>query len=180
MGSRRIEIENIVRELGEFLLFNNEIPEFKKLARERAEAITRDDIEILHALFHRAPESPLYNPEVHGLGGWISRSQFAIFELIYNLKAEALPFLRKIAWGEYDWTQGNAIEILIRLASEGINRESIIKEIKKNFPEIRYEAQLYSVQPLIGELDSNKDLEDIFCELLEIEEFQDAYEELTE
>jgi hypothetical protein len=47
----------------------------------------------------------------------------AAFEILYNLGEAALPLLRKIAFGEYDWTQGNAIEILRRWAAEGVDRE---------------------------------------------------------
>ena len=52
--------------------------------------------------------------------------------------------------------------------------------MKKNYPEVRYEAQLYAIQPLIMDLERNQSLRLVFDELIEIEEFKDAYEELIE
>ena len=135
---------------------------------------------ILRRLFYNPPNEPdFYSAEKYGLGGWLSSCQFAIFEIIYNIGEEALPFVREIAWGKYDWIQGNAIELLIRFASEGIQSEELISEIKKEYPNIRYEAQLYAIQPLINELENNQALRQIFDQLFEIEDFKDAYDEIT-
>ena len=124
--------------------------DFQQRARELAAGIEADDLNYLHSQFHAPPaEPPEYDFARHGLGGWLSACQFAIFELVFQLKAEAIPFLRKIAWGPYDWTQGNAIELLIRLAAENIETEEITAEIAANYPNIRYEAQLYTLEPLV-------------------------------
>jgi len=121
---------------------------------------------------------PSYSVKKHGLGGWLSACQFSIFELIYNFGESALPMVREIAWGEYDWTQGNAIELLIRFAAKGIKREEIISEIKKNFPNIRHEARLYAIQPFLPKFKKDPEIKKVFKELMQVEDFKESYEEL--
>ena len=155
--------------------------ESRKIAKEKSAEFTISDLESFKKLFHNPPkESELYNYKKHGLGAWLSTCQFAIFEIYFNLGEEAIPFIREIAWGEYDWTQGNAIELLIRFAASGIQREEILNDIKRNYPDIRYEAQLYAIQPLIPKLGSDPELKAIFDELIELESFRESYQELTE
>lgn len=176
------ELNAIVSRLAEHLLTQRIDDRFRELAREESQQVSVAQLDQLRKMFHDPPpQSDAYDVQQHGLGGWLSACQFAIFELIYNLGADALPFIREIAWGEYDWTQGNAIELLLRFAAEGIRTEEILAEIKTNFPQIRYEAQLYCMQPLLPELEQNAQLRAIFDELRnEIAEFQEAYAELTE
>lgn len=139
-----------ISELASGVLTGMKRKEFQNLARELAAGIEVEDLDYLQSRFHSPPpEPPEYDHRKHGLGGWLSSCQFAIFELIYQLKSEAIPFLRAIAWGPYDWTQGNAIELMIRMAAEGIETEEIIGEIAANYPDIRYEAQLYALEPLM-------------------------------
>lgn len=167
--------------LADMLICGAEPATFKMKAKEFSNKLNADDILELKKLFHNPPpESPNYDPKKHGLGSWMSACQFAIFELYYCKGLEALPLVREVAWGEYDWTQGNAIELLIRFASQGIDREQLIEEIKQNYPKIRYEAQLYSIQPLIGELEKDESLKSVFNELMTIEDFKESYKELTE
>jgi len=108
-------------------------------------------IDELRTRFHSPPraEPPGFGPEQRGLGGWLSAWQFAIFELFFEFGSAALPVLRQVAFGEYDWIQGNAVEVLVRLAAKGIEREHIIAELRQEFPRLRVEAQLYSVGPLL-------------------------------
>lgn len=176
------ELNAIISRLAEHLLTQGIDDRFRELAREESQQVSVAQLDQLRTMFHDPPpQSDAYDLQQHGLGGWLSACQFAIFELIYNLGADAIPFIREIAWGEYDWTQGNAIELLLRFAAEGIRTEEILAEIKTNFPQIRYEAQLYCMQPLLPELEQNAQLRAIFDELRnEIAEFQEAYAELTE
>lgn len=176
------DLNAIITRLAKHLLTHRIDARFRELAREESASVSIEQLDQLRSLFHNPPpQSDVYDAKQHGLGGWLSACQFAIFELIYNMGADALPFIREIAWGEYDWTQGNAIELLLRFAAEGIRTEEILAEIKTNFPQIRYEAQLYCMQPLLPELEQNAQLKSIFDQLRnEIEEFQEAYAELTE
>lgn len=135
----------------------------------------------MRSYFHNPPKPPAdYDFRRHGLGGWISARQFAIFELAYNLGSDALPFVRQIAWGEYDWTQGNAIETLIRLASDGIETEAIVNEMLSKIVDIREEALLYAIGPLLPRLESDNSLREIIQRLRKAEQFDWAYRELTE
>ncbi|MBN68894.1 MAG: hypothetical protein CME32_06430 [Gimesia sp.] len=176
------ELNAIISRLADYLLTHRIDNQFRELAREEARQISIAQLDQLRSLFHDPPpQSDVYDVKQHGLGGWLSACQFAIFELIFNLGEDALPFIREIAWGEYDWTQGNAIELLLRFAAEGIRTDEILAEIKTNFPQIHYEAQLYCMQPLLPELKQNAQLKAIFDQLRnEIEEFEEVYAELTE
>ena len=78
----------------------------------------------------------------------VSARQHAIFEILYHFREASLPVLRKIAFGPYDWTQANAVDVLCRLAAEGIETETIANEIIKDIPNWRYEAILYTINSL--------------------------------
>src|SRR5262245_36480894 len=123
--------------------------------------------------FHSPPrtEPPGFGIEQRGLGGWLSAWQFAIFEMFFHFGAAALPVLRRVAFGEYDWTQGNAIEALVRLAAVGVEREQILAELRREFPGIRYEAQLYSVGPLLRHAARDPAVEAVVRELEDLPEW---------
>ena len=115
-----------------------------------------------------------------GLTAWLSFWQFAIFAIIFHFREDALPMLREVAFGEYDWTQANAIEILCRLAAEGIDRDRILADLKREIPEMRDTALLYVARPLLEQAKSNPALAAIIAELQQTPEFQEAVEELQE
>jgi hypothetical protein len=176
----RTRIAESVSVLAYILLTEGGGEKFRALATEKSEAVAPADLPLLRSLLHDPPAQPSqYDPSVHGLGGWLSFCQFAIFELAYNLGEEALAFVREIAWGEYDLTQGNAIEVLIRFAAAGVRTEELIAEIETRFPKVRDEARLYAVKPLLGRLDTDPDLRRVFDRLLRVEAFRDSYDELT-
>lgn len=101
----------------------------------------------LHSPSHPTPEA--FEPSVRGLEGWLAAWQFAIFEILFHFHDSALDNIREIAWGEYDWTQGNALEILVRLAAKGIERERTISDFRRNFEHVCEEAKRYAVAPLL-------------------------------
>ncbi|MFC3679462.1 hypothetical protein [Bacterioplanoides pacificum] len=180
-GKTDSELDVVVRTLAEYLLSPSNLGEFRIKVKGLSKVISVENLSELKGMFNEPPkESELFSTEKHGLGGWLSVCQFAILELVYNLGPDALPFIREIAWGEYDWTQGNAIELLIRFAADGVEPEEIKNEIKQKFPRIRFEAQLYAIQPLLSEIENDIKLKNIFYDLMEIEEFKEAYEELAE
>jgi len=167
-----------VAELAEKLVLNGLGDSFRELAKKTSEKISPSFYSQLEGLLHSPPDEPESTKgKWLGLGQWMAACQFAIFEILYNLGEKSLPVIRKIAWGEYDWTQGNALELLIRFAASGIQRNEIIIEFKEKFPEIREEAKLYTIRPLLGELKKNEALQEIFTELLKINEFKEAYDE---
>jgi hypothetical protein len=155
-SDNRFDPDLSIRALAVDLLAGVDRAAFQGRARELAIGIEVDDLEYLRWRFHRPPSEPVdYDFRKHGLGGWLSACQFAVFELIFHLGPQAIPFLREIAWGPYDWTQGNAIELLIRMAAQGIEVEETVTEIAEKFPAIRHEAQLYALEPLLAM--TNKD-----------------------
>jgi hypothetical protein len=125
----------------------------RKIFQERAATVAGElgngDIEILPQFFHNESSPP---PELQadfpGFGDWLSARQFAIFEVLYNFREAALPVLRRVAFGTYDWTQANAIEILCRFGIEGIEREQLAEEIAAELPNWRSEAILYAMNGL--------------------------------
>ncbi len=175
------DIEDVIAELAELILREGLSDAVRQKAEQASAAIGLEDITGIQDLFHYPPPEPQgYDVATHGLGGWLSACQFAAFELTYNIGEPALPFVRKIAWGPYDWTQGNAIELLIRFAADGVCREELIEEIKALFPDIRYEAQLYALEPLIPRLETDKGLKSVVDRLVECVAFDEVYKELTD
>ena len=158
----------------------DDVQEFRAQAAAVAQALGPAVIGELCTRFHSPPptEPPGFGPEQRGLGGWLSAWQFAIFELFFEFGSAALPMLRQVAFGEYDWTQGNAIEVLVRLAARGIEREQIIAELRQEFPRLRVEAQLYSVGPLLDYAARDSAVAAVVRELNDIPEWRAAVEEL--
>src|SRR5262249_12419639 len=63
----------------------------------------------------------------------------------------ALADLRSVAFGEYDWTQFNAAEVLCRLAMNGVETERTAEQIADALPGWRYE-QLMRVCGSVAQL----------------------------
>ncbi|WP_145952316.1 hypothetical protein [Paludisphaera borealis] len=104
--------------------------------------------------------------------------QFAIFEIVYNFREQALPMLRKVAFGEYDWTQGNAIEVMCRLAAEGIDRDRTLADLKKKMPGMRDEALGYAAAPLLQLAKYDLRLAAVVDELRQVDEFENAVRDI--
>ncbi|BDI28806.1 hypothetical protein CCAX7_008570 [Capsulimonas corticalis] len=122
---------------------------FQDNARKAARALGAKYIDELPPFFHRPPAIPDGQSErFRGLGSWMAACQAAIFEILYMLREPALPLLRKVAFGNYDWTQANAVDILCRFGIEGLEREAIAREIAQNIPDWRYELIMYSINSL--------------------------------
>ncbi|WP_431048813.1 hypothetical protein [Roseateles sp. L2-2] len=104
--------------------------------------------------------------------------QFAIFEIYFHLGEAALSEVRRVAFGAYDWTQGNALEILCRFAASGLERDAILKEIREESPNFREEATIYAMGPLMAEKEYTPALEEIIVFLRDEAGFDWAYEEV--
>src|SRR5215813_11323779 len=158
----------------------DDVQEFQARAAAVALQLGPTAIDELRTRFHSPPptEPPGFGPEQRGLGGWLSAWQFAIFELFFEFGSAALPVLRQVAYGEYDWTQGNAIEVLVRLAARGIEREQIIAELRREFPRLQVEAQLYAVGPLLDHVARDPAVAAVVQQLKDLPEWWAAVEEL--
>jgi hypothetical protein len=156
--------------------------QFRARADEAARELGVASIDSLTSRFHSPPDpAPAgFGYEQRGLGGWLAIWQFAIFEILYHFREAALPVLRRIAFGEYDWTQGNAIEVLCRLAAEDVDRDRTIADLKRELPSMRYEAHLYAAGPLLQRAASDPPIAEILRELESVDEFHEAVQELRE
>lgn len=176
---REYSLDSVSESITAVAVLIDDTDRFRTAAAEAASTIGVRSIRALSGRLHSPPEAPRgFGSDERGLGGWLAAWQFAVFEVLYNLGEGALPTVRWIAYGEYYWTQGNAIEVLCRFAADGIRKEEIVEELKQRFPGLRYEAQLYAVQPLLVQAESNSNLAAILVELSEVEEFREAIEEL--
>jgi len=152
---------------------------FRTRARTVAKRFGADLCDDLKARFHKPTDSPKgFEPEVRGLAGWLSAWQFAIFEILYYLREPALPLIRDVAFGEYDWIQGNAIEVLCRWAAEGMDKDRTLSDLKREMPNMRDSALLYAAGPLVHQAKSRPELAAIVDELMTLEQFRMAVEEL--
>ena len=149
---------------------------FQRRAAEAAEALGVNAIDTLVALLHGEHTPPdALAPQFDGLGAWLTARQFAIFEIFYYLGAPTVPTLLRVIQGEYDWTQGNAIEVLCRLFANGAAPASAFEEMKQTIPSMREEALLYAAGPLHMLLERDATLHSALTELVEIPEFADAH-----
>jgi hypothetical protein len=154
---------------------------FRAKAREVADSHGPWILPELQRRFHRPTTAPRgFTARERGLGAWLSCWQFAIFEVILQFRELALPMLRKVAFGEYDWTQANAIELLCRLAAEGVDRERTLADLRREMPRMRDTALLYVAGPLLRRSEVDPGVAAIVDELRQVQEFESAVEELRE
>lgn len=112
--------------------------------------LTAADLPLLRSRFHAdLPVPANVDKAPLGLGGWLSATQYTIFQIIYHIGIAAVPMLKEVAYGEYDWTQASALEVLTRFYMDGKLPVDIIDEIDSNLAGMRYESHLYYAQALI-------------------------------
>jgi hypothetical protein len=140
-------IDQLIATLGETIVTNGE--SFESLAKQHANDISVDDLPYLVSKLHNPPPEPAsLDQQQFRLGEWLAICQYAIFELIYQLDIKAIDTLRSIAFGEYDWTQATALEVLCRLYLDGKLPADIISEIDNRLAGMRHETHLYFAQGL--------------------------------
>jgi hypothetical protein len=168
--------------VGSVALQIDDLQKFRAQAAIVARQLGSAAVPALSTRFHSPPrpEPPGFDGGQRGLGGWLSAWQFAIFELFFEFGTAALPVLRQVAFGEYDWIQGNAVEVLVRLAAKGIEREQIIGELRREFPRFREEAQLYAVGPLLHHAAQDPAVAAVVRQLEDMPAWRAAAEELRE
>lgn len=154
---------------------------FRAKAKDAAEWFGPSAIPGLRRRFHRPVEAPPgFAMRERGLTAWLSYWQFAIFEIVYHFREQALPMLRKVAFGEYDWTQGNAIAVLCRLAAEGVDRDRTLADLKRKMPLMREEALDYAAVELLELGASDPEVAAVVGELRQVGEFDLAVRTVRE
>lgn len=153
---------------------------FRSKAKEIAGKIGSDSISIIPSFFHYPPSMPEeLKSHFNGLGSWLLVCQFASFELLYHFGRESLPIIKEVAFGEYDWTQGNALELLVRFAADNIEREQIVEELNQQLPDVRYEALHYAIGPLLAQSKGNPKIGEVL-ELITAEKFRNVLNKMKE
>jgi hypothetical protein len=152
---------------------------FVERAKQVASELGPGSIPQLAKQFHAEHSPP---PELAAqfsrLGQWIAARQRAIFEIFFFFGESAIPVLRRVAFGKYDWTQGNAVEVLCRLAAEGINTDATVAEIRAALPKMRSEALLYGFGPLLRRAALDANLAQLLNRFADIPEYNEAVDEL--
>jgi hypothetical protein len=153
---------------------------FRAKAREVAARYGQSVLADLRCRFHHPAPPPPDFTSLAAWSAWLSYWQFAIFEVIYQFRERGLPLLREVAFGEYDWTQGNAIEILCRLAAVGIDRDRTLADLKRAIPALRDTALIYAAGPLLQQSRADPALAAVVSELCQVDEFAAAVEGLRD
>jgi len=157
----------------------SDAPEFERRAGSAAKDVGEFELAGMEAQIHSESIPPKHLEEKFpGLGQWLTARQFAIFEILFFVGSPALPFLKKVAFGPYDWSQGNAIEILCRIAAQDANRQEIISSLSIAAPTIRYEALMYALGPLKVRASRDDAIQQVIDQLITQPEFREAYHEL--
>lgn len=173
-------VDELQRDIRWIAESSNTSKTFRERAKKTAEKRGSRDLELLAGLFHSESEPPDHlRAQFPRLGQWMAACQFAVFEVLYNIGPPSLPLLRRTAFGEYDWTQGNAIEVLCRLAADGVQPDQILAEIEQHAPSIRDEALYYAAGPLKLAAAQNPSLQALVPRLLQISEFKNAWDSVA-
>src|SRR5579883_2741881 len=142
------------------------VPEkLKKRARAAARKLGPASAEMLAGLGYPEWDSPkAVRHKFPTLGHWIGARNQAVFEILYNFREDALLALRSVAFSDSGWKQSNAIEILCRFASEGLSREEILEEIKRELPRFSLYTRVCAMHLIIGQARKNTAMQAILDE----------------
>lgn len=139
------------------------------LNRESWDLSLLDPLYLKSKLHSPPPIPPDLDEKELRLGTWIAACQFAIFELIFQLDIAALDLLRSIAFGEYDWTQANALVTLCRLYLDGKIPDVVITEIDHRLEHMRYETQRYFAQDVLKKCETDSGFNEILRKIRNID-----------
>jgi hypothetical protein len=174
---KEIDLDSHIAELGKALFTSQSL--FEDLAKQESHDVSITDLEYLRSKFHQPP--PVH-PDIDegglGLGTWMAACQYAIFELIYNFDVPPLDFLRTIAFGEYDWTQATALEVICRLHIAGKIPKQIIDEIDDQLGGMRNETHLYFAKSLLLRMKRDERFGSIIQQIQNAE-FQDVIAKIS-
>ncbi|SFW78120.1 hypothetical protein [Chitinophaga sancti] len=155
--------------------------QFFEQTKKFAAQLTSNDLPLLRSRFHAGLPIPENVDKASlGLSGWLSACQYTIFELIYHIGIAAVPMLKEVAYGEYDWTQASALEILTRFYMDGKLPVEIIDEIDSNLAKMRYESHLYYAQALIALRRKDRRYETQVIQRIKNEDLHEAIKEIMD
>ncbi|MBO9701007.1 MAG: hypothetical protein J7604_12410 [Sporocytophaga sp.] len=164
---RDFELEDILIEVAQEF---DDINRFKKAAKNISSRLEFNRAKELTRYFHNNPPEPdtlKSKTSKYGyFGVWMNICQNSVFEILFNYKEQAIPILYSIGFGEYDWTQYKAIDVLCRIAIDGIQTKKIVKDIGDEILNFRYEAAFPSVES-ISKIPSNEEVQLILLKVFE-------------
>ena len=173
-----LNLDLIISELGGTLLTDGK--SFEDDAKKKAAQLTGSNIDYLISKLHNPPVvDSRINEQQLGLGQWMAVCQYFIFELIYNVEPQPLELLKRFAFGEYDWTQATALEVICRMYINGKISYNIVEEIDKNLGSMRYETHLYFAQGMLARANKEDRFGDILNKITNTD-FQNAVKEISE
>ena len=165
---KRSDLDHLIANLGEVLITNEN--SFEDCAIQGSNGLSIEDLPYMLGKLHNPPSVPPgINKEELGLGGWLAICQYVIFELIYQLGVNALPTLKSFAFGEYDWTQVTALEVICRLHLDGKLPADIISEIDYQLGGMKYETHLYFARNLLVRRERDQRFNDIIKQIKNID-----------
>lgn len=155
--------------------------QFFDQTKKFAAVLTPNDLSLLRSRLHaNLPVPENVDKAQLGLTGWLSASQYTIFEVIYHIGIPAVPMLKEIAFGEYDWIQANALDLLTRFYMDGKLPVEIIDEIDSNLGDMRYESHLYYAQHLIALRRKDQRYETQVIQRIKNQDLHDAIKEIMD
>jgi len=161
-------IDHLIANLGAALITNQN--SFEDRAKQESNGLSIEDLTYLLSKLHNPPAvHPEVNKEKLRIGEWLANCQYAIFELIYQLGVPALATLKAIAYGEYDWTQATALEVICRLYRDGKLPADVIAEINLRLGDMRYETHLYFARGLLLRRESDQQYNEILNQMKNID-----------
>lgn len=128
----------------------NDQEAFEASAAEVASHLSVSQLSELYPLLHTPPPVPEGVTFSSALGSeWLAACQYAVFELAYHCYPGTEAFVRETGFGEYDWTQSTALEVLCRWYLDGKLPPSVIEEIDNRLHNMQYETRHYLAQALL-------------------------------
>ena len=175
---KTVDIDEIISSLA--VILKTDQKQFENLAKEKASNFNVSDLPYLKSKLQDPPELAAEFKNVKlGLGEWLAMCQYTIFELLYNSYEYSLPIIKDIAFGQYDWTQATALEVLCRLYIDEKISDSILENINEKLPDMRYETHLYFSRALLLRAEIDKKYDDILRKL-DNKNFREALLEIQE
>jgi hypothetical protein len=179
-----VYIAEVEKELAEVAVYLGEqdVAAYQARAKSAAQNLGSSSIGVLPRFYHypNNPEKPEHcRNKFNGLGEWMELCQTAAFEIVYNFKQIALPYLRTVAFGSYDWPQGLAVAAMCRLATEGIESEEIVADLRSELPSMREETYYRAASLLLGHVRETPAIR-VTLDSLEVPRFQEVLKELEQ
>lgn len=142
---------------------------FEQILRKESSSIKYNEARIALELIHESDEEPVdfckAKNQFENKVIWMRSYQKSIFEFINKYGLEAQEDLKLIAFGKYDWTQIDALEILCRQAQQNLNQDEILLNINERINEFN-EITTDNLIQLVSNIPNNRLVPQILKKIL--------------